>query len=210
MTEQLEARHVAPLPTSLWPEELQGVVRDMNGKPIHVHQLMANNPTLLNAWWNFRNHSVDGGTLGKRLGELVILRVSVHMQAWYEWGSHVDRGLRCGLTQQDILRVLDYNLDENWSNKDASLLRAVDELIVNHGLSPEVGQRISQHLSTAQIMDVIAIQGMYVILACMINTWGLALDNHVAKAIEGITDETSFKDAAAKFAKEKLVNLQVE
>lgn len=194
---------VTPLATHLWPEELQGVVNDMNGKPIHVHQLMANNPTLLNAWWNFRNHSVDGGSLGKRKGELVILRVAVHMQAWYEWGSHVERGMRCGLTKEEITRVLDFSIEGHWSPDEACLLRSVDELVVNHGLSKDVTLQVSQHFSTAQLMDVIAIQGMYVILACMINTWGLALDAHVANAIEGITCEETFLQAAKRFAEEK-------
>ena len=82
-----------PLPSEHWDKTLEPIIAGTNGGPINVHKLMANNPALLKAWWDFRNHSVEGGTLGKRSGELVILRVAVHMQAWYEWGSHVDRGL---------------------------------------------------------------------------------------------------------------------
>ena len=39
-------------------------------------------------------------------------------------------------------------------------------------------------------MDVIAIHGMYVTLACMINTWGLELDAHVRERLpESMTRE---------------------
>lgn len=53
-------------------------------------------------------------------------------------------------------------------------------------------------------MDMIAIQGMYVILGAMIETWGLALDDAVAKRIGDITNHEDFEDAAARFAKAPL------
>ncbi|MDG1323338.1 MAG: carboxymuconolactone decarboxylase family protein, partial [Porticoccaceae bacterium] len=102
---------VKPLATQHWDKALTKVIEDTKGAPLHVHQLMANNPKLLDAWWDFRNHSVEGGTLGKRAGELVILRVAVHMQAWYEWGSHVDRALTCGLSIDEINRVLSHSTE---------------------------------------------------------------------------------------------------
>ena len=88
---------LTPLPADQWNESLSNVLSDMNDAPLNVHKLMAHNPGLLQAWWNFRNYSVRGGTLGSRLAELLILRVSVHISAWYEWASHVDRALQCGL-----------------------------------------------------------------------------------------------------------------
>ncbi|MEJ6479496.1 MAG: carboxymuconolactone decarboxylase family protein [Octadecabacter sp.] len=75
-------RSVSPLPVDQWDIELAQVSANMNHAPMNVHKLMARNPQLVAAWWDFRNHSVSGGTLGPRLGELVILRVSVHLGAW--------------------------------------------------------------------------------------------------------------------------------
>ena len=101
----IKLQALEPLATQYWDQALDKVMADTKGAPIHVHQLMAHNPKLLEAWWDFRNHCVEGGTLGNRAGELVILRVAVHMQAWYEWGSHVDRALVCGLTIDEINQV---------------------------------------------------------------------------------------------------------
>jgi len=171
----------------------------MNGAPIHVHQLMANNPALLKAWWNFRNYSVEGGTLGKRGGELVILRVAVHMQAWYEWGSHVDRALACDLSIEEINHVLVRSTSEPWHASDACILLAVDELIENHCLSAKTQIDLAQHFSSAQVMDIIAIHGMYVILACMIKSWGLTLDDSVQARIKEQASEHGFLLLAAQF-----------
>ncbi len=184
-----------------WDSSLTHIVSDMHGAPINVHKLMAHNPGLLNAWWDFRNYSVNGGSLGPRLGELVILRVAVHLSAWYEWGSHVDRALRCGLTLSEIEAVLDASVGEAWAKPEAALLLSVDDLIKNHQISQPVLNDLASHFDTAQIMDVIAIHGMYVILGCMIKTWGLPLDGMVAKRIAGFSRQEAFETAARSFHK---------
>ncbi len=170
---------VAPLPVDQWDESLSYIVDDMNGKPINVHALMANNPALLNAWWNFRNYSVKGGSLGQRKAELVILRVAIHMGAWYEWGSHVERSIACGINLEEIHNVRQGVPDQAWSEGEAFLLQCVDQLVESHKIDEALLAELNKHYSTAQIMDIIAIHGMYVILGCMINTWGLTLDQRV-------------------------------
>jgi 4-carboxymuconolactone decarboxylase len=191
---------VSPLAPEHWDPSLNHIREDMNGVPIHVHQLMANNPTLLKAWWDFRNYSVDGGTLGKRKGELVILRVAVHVQAWYEWGSHVDRSLACGMTMKEINAVLNYPISNSWTEEEAALLTAVDELMLQRQLSKNTQARLAEYYDTAQVMDIMAIHGMYVILACMINTWGLELDAAVVERIQGQACEQQFLSAAKIFS----------
>jgi alkylhydroperoxidase family enzyme len=171
---------VKPIATELWSQDLGFIIKDMSGNPINVHKLLANHPELLKAWWNFRNYSVKGGELGQRKGELVILRVAIHMQAWYEWGSHVERSLACGLTLEELEAVRNKEPSGDWAEDEALLLLAVDALIVQHRIPAELLTKLSSHFSTQQIMDIMAIHGMYVILGCMINTWGLELDSHIA------------------------------
>jgi alkylhydroperoxidase family enzyme len=193
------AETLSPLPVADWDPMLADVADDMGGMPINVHKLMAHNPALLKAWWSFRNHSVQGGSLGPRLGELVILRVGVQLAAWYEWGSHVDRSLRCGLALDEINAVLTRDTTQGWAEAEACLLAAVDELIENHALSAPMRGRLAQHFSVEQILDIIAIHGMYVILGCMIRSWGLELDEAVNDRIKSHTTSDGFAKAAAAF-----------
>jgi alkylhydroperoxidase family enzyme len=179
---------VSPLPVADWDASLARVLDDMQGQPLNVHALMAHHPELLNAWWNFRNHSVAGGALGGRSGELVILRVAVHMKSWYEWASHVVRALSSGLSLVEIERIRLGPQAPGWTTADALLLQAVDELMTDHSITAGTLAKLSNYYDTRQIMDLIAIQGMYVILGCMINTWGLELDEQVRdKLPAGIT-----------------------
>ena len=178
------------LPPPDWDSSLSDVLDDMNGRPLNVHGLMANHPELLRAWWNFRNYSVRGGDLEQRDCELVILRVAVHMRSWYEWASHVDRGIAAGLEREEIERVPQGATADGWCEHDIALLTAVDELVKRHALSAGTLATLSAHFTSNQVMDVIAIHGMYVILGCMINTWGLELEGEIRDRLpDGITAE---------------------
>jgi alkylhydroperoxidase/carboxymuconolactone decarboxylase family protein YurZ len=183
---------VLPLPVDHWDPGLQHIVDSMNGQPINVHKLMAHNPELLEAWWNFRNHSVRGGTLGPRLGELVILRVAIHMKAWYEWASHVDRALAVGLSLEEIERIKEGAGSAAWSPQESAVLKAVDELVETHVISAATLENLMHHCSLPQVFDLIAIQGMYVILAGMINSFGLELDPGVLQRLPTGVSEQSF------------------
>lgn len=189
---QKQTTQLRPLPPEQWPDSLAGVLSDTTGQPLNVHQLMANNPTLLKAWWDFRNHAVSGASLGKRLGEIIILRVAVHMGAWYEWGSHVERGLTCGLSLEEIERINGTLDEQHWTEREFLLLQAVDQLVMEQRLSEDMCRKLSWFFSAEQLLDLMAIQGMYVILGCMINTWGLTLDPHIEARLPPQVSEASF------------------
>mgnify|MGYP001387428795 FL=1 len=175
-----------------WDPSLKFIIEEMNGSPLNVHKLLAKHPNLLKAWWNFRNYSVEGGNLGRRQGELVILRVAFYLKSWYEWASHVDRSLKVGISLQEIQNV-NKPLDPNdWSDKEFLLLSAVDQLIENKRLSKAQYRKLSSHFSEQQIMDLIAIHGMYLILGCMINIWGLPLDDDIQERLPPSVNEVSF------------------
>ena len=105
-------------------------------------------PNLLRAWWGFRNYSVSGGCLGSRLGEFVILRVGVHLGAWYEWGSHVDRAQRIGMSADAILQTL--NLQPNLDAPEVLILTAVDELMLGHRIDTATRAALEEHYDTAR------------------------------------------------------------
>jgi len=183
---------LTPLPVSDWDHFLAHINEDMQARPLNVHALMAHHPELLKAWWNFRNHAVGGGELGKRNSELIILRVSVHLKSWYEWASHVDRALACGLTLEEVERVKQGGQATEWQPAEALLIKAVDELLIGHAINTETLKELYRHFNIPQVMDLIAIQGMYVILGNMINTWPLELDEHVQEKLPETVNKRQF------------------
>jgi len=179
-----------PLPTQDWDLSLRHVLDDMHGHPINIHCLMANHPTLLNAWWNLREYLVRGGDLEQRHCEIVILRVAVHMQSWYEWASHVVRGLDSGLTLEEIEKLRTGK--GTWSESETILIKAVDEVARTNAIGQGTRTCLAGHFTEQQVMDIIVLHGMYLTLGCMINTWGVDLDEKVRDRLPEHTTERSF------------------
>jgi 4-carboxymuconolactone decarboxylase len=184
---------LSPLPVADWDDCLAQVSDDLQAKPLNVHALMAHHPDLLKAWWSFRNHVVSGGELGSRNTELIILRVALHLKSWYEWGSHVKRAMACGLTREEIERVKQGAQGAGWQSAEAVLLKAVDELLTGHAIAAETVAELSRHYTAQQVMDLIAIQGMYVILGAMLNTWPLELDEAVQGKLPAEINKQQFE-----------------
>jgi len=177
-----------PVPMNQWDESLDHVVSDMDGRPLNIHALLANHPPLLDAWWTLRNYLIRGGNLRQRDCELAILRVASRMNSWYEWASHVVRGLDAGVTLEEIKRVR--SDDGTWDKRDAALLEAVDEILRDHRLSAETLKRLGAFFTDPQVLDLVQLQGMYTTLACTIATWDLELDAHVAARLpDSVTRE---------------------
>lgn len=175
--------NLQPLPPVQWDSSLKRVIEDMQGKPLHVHALLAHNPALLDAWWSSRQYLVGGGSLGPRLGELVILRVGVRMRCWYEWAAHVVRGQAAGLSLDEVKCVLAGVSSSDWTEAEAVILDTVDALFDQRGLSPALMERFGQHYSRQQLLDLMAIQGMYQFLGCVLNTWNPKLEPRVLSAL---------------------------
>jgi hypothetical protein len=100
--------------------------------------------------------------------------------------------LKCGLKLSEIKNV-DKELDESdWSKKEFLLLSAVDQLIAKKRLDNNLYRDLRSYFSDKQIMDIVAIHGMYIILGCMINIWGLTLEDDIAQRLPESITETQF------------------
>jgi len=183
-----------PLPPDEWDPSLQHIIDDMNGQPINIHCLLANHPQLLKAWWSYRMYSVRGGDLQQRECELVILRVAVHVKAWYEWAAHVDRGLAAGLSLEEIYRVATGPAAAGWNQQDSTLLNAVDQLFLNRGIHVATRKGLDAFFSEKQIMDIVSLQGLYVTIASFIGTWGIELEDRIAQRLPDEVTEESFSE----------------
>ncbi len=180
---RLDPKTIEPLAPEQWDDSLQRVVDDMNGRPLNVHALLANHPPLLAAWWGFRNYIVSGGSLGKRNAELVILRTACHAQSWYEWASHVVRGMDAGLSCEQVERVRTGPANGDWGTTDALILRAVDDLNGSGAIQRATFAPLVQALGHPAVLDLIAIRATYVMLADVLATYDVDLDDHVQAAL---------------------------
>jgi alkylhydroperoxidase family enzyme len=190
-----DASKLQTVPTEAWDSSLAHIVEDMDGKPLNIHRLLANHPDLLSAWWSLRKYLVAGGSLGKRNAELVILRTAVRARNWYEWASHVVRGLDSELSLTEIERVVDGPAHPDWDEPDSLLLLAVDALETCAALDSEIVAGLETRFGPRAVLDLIALRSMYVMLGDVLNSWEVALDEHVANALPQSMTRQWFEDA---------------
>jgi alkylhydroperoxidase family enzyme len=156
----------------LSPDEFKAVGFDIPSSdttsPVNLVMTMAHNPRLVQRWLQF-GMRLMGGALPARLRELVILRTGARCGSPYEWGQHVLVSREVGLTDIEILRVLDGPDADGWTSLERALLRSVDELHDTCRISPAVWAELAAELDDAQLVEFPMLVGHYTMVAYAAN-----------------------------------------
>ena len=171
-----------PLAEEKWDDETRETLERLkvDGRVFNIFRTLAAHPKLLKKWLVFGNHILNKSTLPPRERELLILRVGWLCRAEYEWGQHVVIGKMAGLTDDEIDRVKEGPDAPGWSEFDAMLLRAVDELRAQSFISDAVWDALAATYDTRQLLDLIFTVGQYNLVSMALNTLGVRLDEGVA------------------------------
>jgi 4-carboxymuconolactone decarboxylase len=179
---RLTKPRLEPLAEEKWDDETRETLERLkvDGRVFNIFRTLAAHPKLLKKWLVFGNHILNKSTLPPRERELLILRVGWLCRAEYEWGQHVVIGKRAGLTDDEIDRVKEGPDAPGWSEFDATLLRAVDELRAQAFISDAVWDALAATYDTRQLLDLIFTVGQYNLVSMALNTLGVRLDEGVA------------------------------
>jgi len=158
-------------------EFLQQVARD--GQVLNIYRTLAAHPKLLKRWAVFGTHVLYKNTLPQRERELLILRTGWICRSEYEWGQHVVIARGCGVTDEEIERVKDGPDANGWSETDASLLRAADELHNDAFITDGTWQALSNQFNRQQLIDLVFTVGQYHTVSMALNTLGVQLDEGI-------------------------------
>ena len=146
------------------------------GPVLNIFRTMAHAPKALKAFLTWGNYVLSKkNDLPPREREIVILRTGFLCRSGYEWTQHVEIGLRCGLTPNEIT-MLKAGADAGWTPADAALIRAADELNADCFISDATWTALLSHFSEKQAMDVVFTAGQYTQVSMMLNTFGVQLD----------------------------------
>jgi len=143
---------------------------------MHGLGAMVRHPALAKAFLTFNNHIATASTVPKRTRELLILRIGWLRASEYEFVQHLVLGRRAGLSEAELERIQIGPDAPGWSQEDADLVRAVDELHADACIKDSTWRRLAARFDTAQLLDIIFAVGCYDLLAMVFNTAGLALE----------------------------------
>lgn len=110
------------------------------------------------------------GTLPRPDSELVILRVAHNTGSEYEREQHEQIGRQVGLSVEEIARVREGAGASGWSERQAALLEASDQLHANREISDELWSRLAAMLDEGQLIELCMLIGHYEMLAMTLNS----------------------------------------
>ncbi len=166
------ARQIGPLGTLV----ARAAGRRMGTAPPNVFTTLARNRRLFWRWLLFAGGLMPGGRLPRADTELVILRVSHRCDSDYEWDHHERLGRRAGLSADDIARVREGPGAEGWTERQATLLRATDELVTDRRIRDETWSALERELTVNQRIELCMLAGHYAMLAGTLNSLGVERD----------------------------------
>jgi alkylhydroperoxidase family enzyme len=150
-----------------------------DGRVLNIYRTLARHPKLLKRWGVFGTHILYKNSLPPRERELVILRTGWLCRSEYEWGQHVLIAKASGVTDEEIERVKAGPDVAGWSEGDAALLRAADELHDDSFISDPTWARLVKRFDEKQLIDLVFTVGQYHIVSMALNTLGVQLDEGV-------------------------------
>lgn len=178
-------RHTGPRPTEprltpLTEDELDDEQRAVlepliafRGQPLNIFSTLVRHPKLTKRWLGFGTQVLLGSTLDARDRELAILRSAWNCQAVYEWGHHTEIGHEVGLTDDEIRRVTEGPDAAGWTDREALVLRAADELHDDSCLTDATWAALRAALSEHQILDLVFVVGQYHLVSMALNSFGI-------------------------------------
>jgi alkylhydroperoxidase family enzyme len=173
---------IPPLPPEEWEGDLKRIL-GATGPGIgsrlgdnNIFPTLARHPDLFRSWLRFGGYLLTGGKLSGRDRELLILRTAVRCESSYEWGQHVRISLAGGIDRQTIDRVLEGPDAEGWSENEAALLRAADELHDDSRISDATWEALARTYDTEKLIEIVMVVGHYHLVAFALNSAGVELD----------------------------------
>ncbi|TXC70267.1 carboxymuconolactone decarboxylase family protein [Sphingomonas ginsenosidivorax] len=146
------------------------------GSKTNVVSVMGTHPELGKVYNLWGKYFLMHSTLTTRQLEIVILRVAVRAQSAYEWHNHVGYGMNAGLTLEDIAAIRDFPAGGDWTEEEAAMMTAVDELIADNRIGDATWATLSKTLDVRQLMDLTFTIGHYVMTSWSLATFGVEIE----------------------------------
>lgn len=187
---------IEPLPLAEWPKTMRAALAAMvppeprYPQPVQENRPAARNilgtfahhPALARAFFTFNGHILRATTLTERQREMIVLRVAAVRTSNYEWAQHLCMAHDAGLTDEEIARIAFGPEAPFWSDLDAALLQAVDDLISDGAIGQNTWDRLRADFDTQQILDILFTVTAYDGLARMSRSFELDLDDDLRPA----------------------------
>jgi 4-carboxymuconolactone decarboxylase len=180
MAPRIPPRQVAELDDET-KELITKTLQSPDGEPLNIFRTMSHHPWVMKRFLALGTQLLVRGTLPAREREILILRTGWNTQSEYEWGQHVAIGRMVGLTDVELARIKAGPDADGWSDVDAALVRAADELHAGSTITGDTWSRLAEAYPDEQSqIEIVMTVGYYHLVAFFLNTAGVEREPGVA------------------------------
>ena len=120
--------------------------------------------------------ALANGALTRRASEILALRAAWNCRSAFEWAHHARYGLDAGLSAEEIDRLAGGAPEDGWSESEAALVRAADELHAGQDISDATWARLAQDFDEGQLVEIPFVVGQYTLLSMVAKATGVPVD----------------------------------
>ena len=150
------------------------------GSVLNVFRAMLNSPDAAGAVADLGAYLRYGSSLDPASREIAILTVSNELRCDYEWTNHLPEARAAGVSDQVIDAIRSGRAPMGIPAKEGVFAAAARELLRDHALSDRTFQAIEHLVGPQQTVDLILLVGYYSMLARILLTLDVELDDGTA------------------------------
>ena len=185
-----ETDRIRGLEPGEWSEEVRalllptlGPVAAMEGdagsgerRPLAVLTVLAHEPSLLGPFLAWASALALEGELPRHDHELLALRAAWNCRSPFEWGHHAVYARAAGIDDGEIARVVAGPDAPGWSEHDATLIRAADELHRDATIDDATWAVLAASYEPPALVEISLVVGQYTMLSMLTNACGVELE----------------------------------
>jgi AhpD family alkylhydroperoxidase len=149
-------------------------------RPPNLFRTLVRHPTLMKRTNILAGMFLTRGLVPARDRELAILRVAALTGCDYEFRQHWRLALACGLSEAEIAAATEPRLSGGLNPAERDLLRFVDSVANDTDVTDELWETVAAVNTEEQMLELILLVGFYRMLAALLNTVGVPLDEDSA------------------------------
>ena len=149
---------------------------------LNIFRAMLHRPKTAKALSDLLVSLLFGGELDDRLRELLIMRIGWSTGSDYEWTQHWRIALeQFGCSEQDLLELRgDWRTSEHFGADEKLLLAAVDALLADGTLSPELSAQCLKQFGRNATIELVTAVGSWQLISKVTNALEIPLEDGIA------------------------------
>jgi alkylhydroperoxidase family enzyme len=151
-------------------------VKARTGRLLNLHRVMGYAPRLAKASMEMALQLRTGTLLPRPMIELMILRTAQTVGSDYEWQQHHPMALAIGMSEKQIDAIERWPDSDLFSEKERAALGLCDSVIAKQQLDDAAFQRLRQHFSPREIVEITVVVCEYLATAHFVRALGVPLE----------------------------------